>query len=197
MLRLLRVIPAALILTVCAPWAGAADNDRGSPTSDKAGAPDTPGTVVRRTTLIVHDMDASILFYRDVLGLELWLDSAGVVTERSLPSTAKPGEPSRLVIMKGRDPWIGMIGLLQYGDARSAPPPPARLLPGHTILMLETDDVVGIHERMQAAGTPVFREPRKATVTGADGSQWDTTFLFAFDPDGHLLEIGQPQGARR
>lgn len=156
-------------------------------------APGDGGSVVRRTTLVVNDMEASIAFYRDLLGFELWLEHIGVVTEQSLPSRAAIGAPTRLAVMKGRDPWIGMVGLLQYGDAQPGPQVRGTVVPGDVVLMLETDDVLGIRERMRAAGTPVLREPRMARVTGAGGRTWDATFLFAWDPDGHLLEINEPR----
>ncbi|MFO1426461.1 MAG: VOC family protein [Steroidobacteraceae bacterium] len=89
---------------------------------------------MRRTTLIVHDIDASIRFYRDVMGFEVWLENRGTVSEGSLPSDAPRGAPSRFAIMKGRHPWVGMIGLLQYGDARPPPAPPTRLRPGDSVL---------------------------------------------------------------
>lgn len=157
-------------------------------------APTEPPGTVRRTTLIVHDIDASVRFYRDVLGFELWLESRGKVTAESLPSDAPVGAPSRFVIMKGRHPWIGMVGLLQYGPARPAPPPD-RLRPGDAVLMIETTDLEGIHARMLAAGTPIHKPPRTTEVTGAGGVRWNATFLFARDPDGHMLEINQRDAA--
>ncbi|MEO0996554.1 MAG: VOC family protein, partial [Pseudomonadota bacterium] len=57
--------------------------------------------------------------------------------------------------------------------------------------MLETRDLDGIYRRMRDAGTPILREPATTEVTGADGTRWTATFLFAFDPDGHLLEINE------
>jgi pimeloyl-ACP methyl ester carboxylesterase/catechol 2,3-dioxygenase-like lactoylglutathione lyase family enzyme len=152
---------------------------------------------VRRTTLIVHDLDASIRFYRDVLGYTVWLRNDGKVSAESLPSDAPVGAASRFAIMKGRHPWLGMIGLLQYGDARPVPKPPAKLVPGDAILMLEVEDLDGIHARMRAAGTPVLRPPRTSEVTGAGGAKWTATFLFAWDPDGHLLEINERHGEPR
>jgi pimeloyl-ACP methyl ester carboxylesterase/catechol 2,3-dioxygenase-like lactoylglutathione lyase family enzyme len=156
--------------------------------------------VVRRTTLIVHDAEASIRFYRDVLGFELWLDNRGTVSASSLPSRARAGDPSRFVIMKGRHPWVGMIGLLQYGKARAAPglqarTVPARLEPGDAVLMIETQDLAGIHRRMLQAGTPILRKPEASEVTGAGGTRWVARFLFAWDPDGHLLELNERQPA--
>ncbi len=152
-------------------------------------------TVVRRTTLIVNDADASLAFYRDVLGFEVWLDLPGKVSEQSLPSTADVGDPSRFVIMKGKDPWIGMVGLLQYGSARPPPEHPVRLEPGDAVLMLETTELEVIYERMKTADVPILRPPKTSEVTGAGGVKWTAKFLFAFDPDGHVLEINQRQPA--
>ena len=152
--------------------------------------------LVRRTTLIVHDMDAAVRFYRDVLGFEVWLENTGKVGKSSLPSSARPGAASRFVIMKGRHPWVGMIGLLQYGAARPAPglqprTLPRQLRPGDAVLMIETQDLEHIYARMRRAGTPIFREPESSEVTGAGGVRWIARFLFAWDPDGHMLEINQ------
>ncbi len=164
--------------------------------SAPAAEPGQATDLVRRTTLIVHDVDASVRFYRDVLGFELWLENKGTVSKSSLPSSAKPGDPSRFVIMKGRHPWVGMIGLLQYGAARPAPglqrrTLPRQLHPGDAVLMIETQDLENIYARMRRAGTPIFREPESSEVTGAGGVRWIARFLFAWDPDGHMLEINQ------
>jgi pimeloyl-ACP methyl ester carboxylesterase/catechol 2,3-dioxygenase-like lactoylglutathione lyase family enzyme len=162
-----------------------------------ASTPAAEPPVVRRTTLVVHDLDASIRFYRDVLGYTVWLRNDGKVSAESLPSNAAVGAASRFAIMKGRHPWLGMVGLLQYGDARAVPPPPASVGPGDAILMLEVRDLEAIHARMKAAGTPILRPPRTTEVTGAGGAKWTATFLFAWDPDGHLLEINQRHGDAR
>lgn len=150
-----------------------------------------PTDVVRRTTLVVHDVEASVRFYRDVLGFRVWLDNRGSVNRNSLPVDLLEGSPSRFVIMRGQHPWVGMIGLLQYGAARSAPPPRKFVVPGDAVLMIETTDLADIHTRMRQAGTRILRAPETSEVTGAGGERWRATFLFAYDPDGHLLEINQ------
>jgi pimeloyl-ACP methyl ester carboxylesterase/catechol 2,3-dioxygenase-like lactoylglutathione lyase family enzyme len=155
-----------------------------------------PVSTVRRATLIVHDMDAAIRFYRDVLGFEVWLQNSGTVGPNSLPSEAPAGSVSRFTIMKGRHPWVGMIGLLQYGDARPRPAAPEKLQPGDVVLMIETEDLDGAWQRMQAAGTPILRPPQTTEVTGAGGSRWTASFVFAFDPDGHLIELNQRHPAK-
>lgn len=183
--------PAVLLVLLAAFGSSAS---AAQPVEPAAHATD-PQSLVRRTTLIVHDIDASIRFYRDVLGFELWLDHRGSVGPDSLPSAARRGSPSRFAIMKGRHPWVGMIGLLQYGGARALPTPPRRLGPGDAVLMLETAELEAIWQRMQRAGTPIHRPPRTAEVEGAGGVRWKATFLFAWDPDGHLLEINQREPA--
>ena len=157
-----------------------------------AAAPD-PQALVRRTTFIVHDLDAAVKFYRDVLGFEVWLENQGKITASSLPVNLPLGASSRLTIMKGRHPWVGMVGLLQYGEARKPPKPARFVAPGDAVLMIETLDVMAIYERMRQAGTRILRSPQTSEVTGAGGARWSATFLFAYDPDGHLLEINQRQ----
>jgi pimeloyl-ACP methyl ester carboxylesterase len=155
----------------------------------------TERSVVRRSTLIVHDADASIRFYRDVLGFSVWLENRGTVTAKSLPSDAPVGAPSRFVIVKGKHPWVGMIGLLQYGDAQKPDLASTKLVPGDVVLMIETDDLDGAYERMKAAGTRILRPPETTEVTGAGGQKWIASFVFAFDPDGHLIELNQRRPA--
>ena len=153
--------------------------------------PTTERAVLRRATLIVRDIDVSIRFYRDVLGFSVWLDNRGKVGPSSLPSDAPIGAPSRFVIMKGKHPWVGMIGLLQYGNAQEPTEAPAKLVPGDVVLMIETDELDAAFVRMKAAGTQILRPIETARVTGAGGRNWTASFVFAFDPDGHLIELNQ------
>lgn len=186
-----RAAPDVAVASPGAPRAAVAPQaTQGLQSAPKTSA-DDPAGLVRRTTLIVHDIDASIRFYRDVLGFEVWLENRGKIGPSSLPADVPPGSPSRFAIMKGRHPWVGMVGLLQYGEPRPLPGRPAKLHPGDTVLMLETTDLQGAWTRMQRAGTPILRPPETTEVTGAGGARWRATFLFAFDPDGHILEINE------
>lgn len=179
------LLPALLLGLLLSGGSRAAVAAEGSAT-----APD-PAVLVRRTTLIVHDIDASIRFYRDVLGFELWLENRGQVSASSLPTDAAVGAPSRFAIMKGRHPWVGMVGLLQYGESQPAPSVPRKLAAGDSVLMLETSDLDAIWARLQRAGATIHKPPATSEVQGAGGTRWRATFLFAFDPDGHMLEINQ------
>ena len=68
---------------------------------------------LRRTTLIVRDMDTSLRFYRDVLGLKVAYDQI-IRTPRDAASDAAADRSLRLVLMQANDDFIGMIGMIQY-----------------------------------------------------------------------------------
>jgi catechol 2,3-dioxygenase-like lactoylglutathione lyase family enzyme len=161
------------------------------PTAPATSSPVRPndGVVLRRATLLVHDVDASVAFYRDVLGFTVWLRRDGT-SGGDLPTGDPIGTQSRFVIMKGRDPWLGMIGLLQYGAAKKAPKKES-IGPGDVVLMIETNEIAKIHERLKTGGHPIVREPRSSDITYGDGSKATATFLFCFDPDGHVLELNE------
>jgi catechol 2,3-dioxygenase-like lactoylglutathione lyase family enzyme len=153
-----------------------------------------PGTVVRRTTLLVHDIGKSVAFYRDAIGLSVWVENKGK-SGGDLPTGDPVGTPSHFVIMKGRDPWLGMVGLLQYGEKKTAPRKDT-IGPGDAVLMMETSDLSGIHERLKMAGYRIVKEPRTTEITFGDGTKGLATFLFCMDPDGHVLEINQRNAAK-
>lgn len=165
--------------------------------SAQSGAPapaSPPGTVLRRATLLVHDIDKAVAFYRDAIGLSVWLENRGK-SGGDLPTGDPVGTPSHFVIMKGRDPWLGMVGLLQYGEKKVAPKKDT-IGPGDAVLMMETSDLAGIQERLKKGGYRIVGEPRTSEITFGDGTKGQATFLFCMDPDGHVLEINQRGPAR-
>ncbi len=163
----------------------------GIPASAQTPAPSAfpQGTVMRRSTLLVHDIDKAVAFYRDAIGLSVWVENKGK-SGGDLPTGDPIGTPSHFVIMKGRDPWLGMVGLLQYGDRKTAPKKDT-IAPGDVVLMMETSDLAGIHERLKTGGYRILKEPKTSEITFGDGSRGSATFLFCMDPDGHVLEINQ------
>ena len=179
MIRRLRALLAALVLASALP-AQAAD-----------AVADESRSIVRRTTLLVHDLDASKRFYRDYLGFTLWYQGEpGTVTGNGLPvADAEVGEPTRFVIMKGRDPYVGMVGLLQYGHAKPLPDiAAATLKAGDAILMIEVTGIADIAARMAADGYPVHKLPTETRVKSVSDS-WRAAFMYVFDPDGHMVEL--------
>ena len=65
---------------------------------------------LRRTTLVVADIDTSLAFYRDSLGLEVIYDQM-IITPRG--ATIEEAEKvRRLVFLRSNDDFVGVLGLL-------------------------------------------------------------------------------------
>ena len=148
--------------------------------------------IVKRTTLIVRDAGRSLRFYRDVLGMSVWYDDEIVLSGKGL-AAGQAGDRTRLVIMRGLDPVIGMIGLLQWVEpALPAPPGPReRLGIGDVVFVTQSDDVQEAYRRLQEWGARIFAEPHEFRVRGADGQELVMTSISFWDPDGYFFEMNQ------
>jgi len=164
------------------------------------GVVDAQSPAVRSTTLLVDDIDKSIDFYQRI-GMTVWIDKTtserdeeGVVGASDLPLTADP-KRGRIVIMKGNDESIGMIGLLAY---EKPPLASARgnlfgIGVGDFILMLEVEDINFVYGRLQQTGTRFHSPPRRYDMEGPEGNIAESgRRMFAYDPDGHLVEVREP-----
>ena len=150
-------------------------------------------SVVRRTTLLVSDVKSSVAFYEKI-GFKVWLETGGARDPNkptSFPLNGKPAQ-SGLTIMAGRDPWIGMIGLLQYDKPllKRTRDATAAYGIGDAVLMLETDDVDGVYKNLQALGTPILQLPKEATTKSAEAIKHVKNMFFR-DPDGWVIEMSQ------
>lgn len=150
-------------------------------------------TDVRRTTLIVRDMEASLKLYRDVVGMKVNYDTVVETSGVALPA-GPPGAKARLVLLNANDGWVGWIGLMQWIEPKlPAAPYPTRMGPGGVVIVMNTDDVEG---RCQAAksvpGVTFTAEPRLQVYPGRNGGP-DIRVMGCnfFDPDGILIEMNQ------
>ncbi|MGW0858796.1 VOC family protein [Streptomyces sp. NPDC002690] len=119
------------------------------------------------TTLVVHDYDEAIAFYRDAVGFELAED-----TDR--------GDGSRWVVVRPRGAGAVGTGLLlaraKDGDQRAAV---GAQTGGRVGFFLHTEDFAGDHARMTAAGVRFLEEPRHETYGSVAvfedlyGNRWD------------------------
>ncbi len=153
-------------------------------------------TDIRRTTIIVRNIDASLALYRDVMGLRVNYDAVVPMSGVGLPA-GPPGAKARLVLLNGNDPFIGWIGLLEWVAPR-LPDPGAyakRMGPGGVVIVTNTDDVPA---RCAAArkvpGVTMTSEPRAQVYPGRNGAAPIRVIgCNFFDPDGVLIEMNQLQ----
>ena len=151
-------------------------------------------TDVRRLTMLVRNMDNSLKLYRDVLGLKINYDQRLTVSGVALPAGV-PGNPVRLVLLNGNDPFIGWIGLMEYSNPAlpAADPYPKRLQAGGHVLILNTDDAAKRCEMAKSVpGVTFTAQVREQIYPGRNGGA-DIHVMGCnfFDPDGTAIEMNQ------
>jgi lactoylglutathione lyase len=142
---------------------------------------------IHHVAISVSDMERSIAFYRDALGMRttLQMPVEGEHVERQL--RLRPGTKGRSVYLQGPS-RIGQVELIQFDpppDQVSLPKRPGD--PGAFLLAIEVleGEVQEIFERATALGAPVYAE-----VSNSDLVNYGmiTSFIVE-DPDGLLIEI--------
>ncbi|UBU18952.1 VOC family protein [Nonomuraea gerenzanensis] len=126
-------------------------------------------------TLPVHDLDAALGFYRDVLGFQVRQD--GEPDELHRVSVGPPEQPEVRIFLSppGADPGVSPA------DRRAIESLMAKGLLGR--LVFATDDCDATFVRVEAAGAEVLQEP----IDRSDGAR-DCAFL---DPSGNIVRFTQ------
>lgn len=186
---------SALLLAACA-----------TPVSETPGAP-SPGVLLgadnpyplhpinlRRTTLVVRDVEASLRLYRDALGFQVVYDQELTSPGLSGRFGADGQNRSRLVLTQTNSGEMGMIGLWQFLDQTekdTAGPGAADFTPGKIVLLFNTTD---LEARFAAAasvpGVSVIGAPAERRYPSPAG---DIVVMVSMlvDPDGHTIELNQ------
>jgi hypothetical protein len=150
---------------------------------------------IRRTTIIVRDMERSLKLYRDALGMKANYDANMNVSSPGFAQGGPP-RPIRLVLLNANDPWIGWIGLIQYTDNPNRPRVrvPRVLGPGSHIIVAAVSDAQKACDAAALAPGVRMMSPAKVSeypprIAGAPpirvlGCQF-------FDADGAYLELNQ------
>lgn len=167
--------------------------------TDAAPVPDAERIAVdvRRTTLVVRDVDRSLAFYRDALGLQLVYDQ--VITRPPRPDDPA-GQPRkmRLALLRANDDFVGVIGLLEYTSPRLEEPPIEARRPGigDVILVINAADLDQRFERVRATpGVRVSSEPQLTEYPSPDGTgSIAVRVSVVWDPDGYFVELNQLLG---
>ena len=191
----------AFVLAMCAATPAAAKHTAkakpGAATPAAAGLATSAArlpTDVRRTTIIVRDMEASLKLYRDVVGMKVNYDTVVETSGVALPAGV-PGAKARLVLLNANDGWVGWIGLMQWTDPQLADPGPypKRMGPGGVVIVMNTDDVPGRCKAAKAVpGVTFTAEPRLQEYPGRNGGPPIRVMgCNFFDPDGILIEMNQ------
>lgn len=150
---------------------------------------------LRRTTLVVRDIDRSLPLYRDGLGLRVIYD------EKMGGGTGPDGKPTpptiRLVLLRANDDFIGVLGLMQRLNATEPVPEPVfrKAQPGGLILVFNAQDLDTRFEKIRATpGVKVAEEPQRIEYPAPGGGVIPVLFSAVWDADGNYVEINRILG---
>ncbi len=148
----------------------------------------------RRTTLVVRDIDASLAFYRDALGMKVIYDNR-IRTPRDAASDEEADRASRLVFLRANDDYVGIVGLLQYLKPRrqAANQGDEPFTPGSSVLLFNAANLSETFEKARKVlGTRVLFEPTRREYPSYDGEGTIPVMVSVItDPDGFVVELNQ------
>jgi catechol 2,3-dioxygenase-like lactoylglutathione lyase family enzyme len=140
------------------------------------------------TSFTVADIERSIRFYRDELGLELVTEQeqANEYTRTFVGYPDAHLKVAQFAIGSPEQPRSGhVIELVQYLAPRGEPVHPERYQPGAAHLAFQVSDTRALYERLVARGVPFISEP--VAITAGVNAGGATVYLE--DPDGNTLEF--------
>ena len=137
------------------------------------------------TSFTVANLDLSLTFFRDVLGLEV-LGSREVSDDYFGQIVGLPGSVVKAALI--RIPGGHHIELFEYLQPRGQSVAPRPCDPGSCHLSLLTDDLPALYQKLKASGVDFVSAPVLITAGPSRGGYG----LYLRDPNGILLELFQP-----
>jgi lactoylglutathione lyase len=154
-----------------------------------------PITDVFHTGLTVSDLDRSVAFYRDLLGLELvrqWDSSQPYL--RTI--VAYPDAELRIALLRvpaaTGGPGGHHVELLEYRRPRGQRGDPNTYNPGNGHIAFRVDDLDAAYTELTAKGVRFKSAPVEITSGPNRGGK----AVYLFDPDDITLELVQPAASR-
>ena len=137
----------------------------------------------------VSDMEASLRFYRDGLGLEVEFDK--ILDGPYLPTVlGLDFDHIRAVYL--RVPGGVFVELLEYHGIESLPAASRPCDHGAGHICFFVDDIDGLVERLQGAG---YRARSEGPVDITKGPNKGARSVYMLDPDGYRVELFQKRPA--
>ena len=144
---------------------------------------------VYHTGFTVADLERSLAFYRDVLGLELVRRQRGTADYLGT-ITGFAGVTLEVALL--RPPEGGsLLELLQYVSHPAPPTPRETNRPGNAHLCFRVDDIDAACAHLRRHGTTLVSEATEITAGVHKGG----FAVYARDPDGFTVELYQPPPA--
>lgn len=138
--------------------------------------------------LTVADIERSIAFYRDTLGMELIRRRPHVDNDYVQQQTGYPGVVLNVASFRPTPDSTVTLEVVQYMTHAGEPAEPATNRAGSSHLCLLVSDLRACYDDMRAHGVLFKSEPVRITAGPNEGGY----VVYFFDPDGYPLELFQP-----
>ncbi len=134
----------------------------------------------------VSDIERSIAFYRDVLGMTLYTRQQGTAAYLAAV-TGFEGVRLEVALLRTPD-GSGMLELLQYVSHPAAPTDRATNRPGNGHLCFKVSDIHAACAELRRRDVRLISEPVEITA----GVHKGVYGVYLRDPDGFTIELFQP-----
>lgn len=148
---------------------------------------------LRRTTLVVRDLDRSLSLYRDALGMRQTYDNM-IRVPRDAQSDEEAERSLRLSFLQANDNFVGVLGLMEYRKPRKEQPvSDLAFEPGTVVLVFNVNDLDQRWDAVTAVpGVEVLSEPEETSYPSYDGEGTISVMVSVIrDPDGFIIELNQ------
>lgn len=146
-------------------------------------------SAVKRTTIVVGNLQRSLDFYRDILGLRVFFDGT-IQNPGASDVTGITCQKLRMVVLRAEELDTGMIGLMEI---HGADPPLRAITPGEdlrtgeSILVIPTTQLKTLYERLKQAGVHIMAPPVAVDVPDRP----EIHEMMIRDPDGVVINLTQ------
>jgi catechol 2,3-dioxygenase-like lactoylglutathione lyase family enzyme len=147
-----------------------------------------------RTTLFCRDIEQSIYFYNELLGLSI-LDDKVIRGESAGSLLNLTSCDIRMVLLSDGSSPKAILGLFEISQIAlpSLVLPPDTVAHGQTALVFETENFAEIYDRCIAAEVPALttpiKYPKPVGTPGSPAGIYNEVILF--DPDKHMVSLLQ------
>jgi len=141
-------------------------------------------TPVRHVVIVVSDLEASLHFYRDILGWKVVYEN--IISPELAEFLNVPGGEGRNIMLQQReDMFHGMIELVAFTKPEIESPPKAGLgVRGLRMLSFLVNDLDGVYQVLMEEGIEVYSPPDISNL-----GKYTVKVCIVKDPDDVLLEI--------
>jgi len=139
----------------------------------------------------VRDMDRSLIFYRDQLGMEVVSDREQEMAPSDMYSDPAGVRRRRVAQLRwAEDPDAPFLVLSSFPAATGAPLRLDQVGMHHVGLWVK--DLATVVERLRAAGVRFVKDPAMADARGYAGREGEKVLTCLFeDPDGTILQLDE------